>query len=515
MSKADYVVVGVGTAGGAMAKLLSDDMSTSVIALHNGANLTDDPTIALSKNSIKTVLDALIGPPFYENGLSVDDHIWAIANPGGGASSINAGAWARGTNQCFSKWEALAGPEWTVDRIIRTYKRLEDYKGVTTDIKARGYHGPIEVQQIAHPSKVSEKFTRAEIKATGFPFVLDYNDPDTPVGVSSQFQYTHSGPEGKYRVSSMNAFLNDKVITPDGQGVNGRKLQVLFDTFALRAIWSDTSGTKVVGVEYLQRGKQKSVCANKGVIVCAGLRSSVFLLQSGVGPESLLTSLNIPVKYANPNVGQHLVDQPRIAVFFTSNPLDFPKDRNAIFAQIAWLPSPTGAKDTRICRMATTNPIPGITIMVFDLVQATMKGSVSISSNDPQDPPVVDYNFVNPDDVATFLECLRAYLKPTAEILPTIDPTYNMIYPPLSIFDDPPALRAFVVDSIGSNVSPQCHCRMAPLDRGGVIDGMGKVYGVDGLYVADDSSLPTPMDGSPMATAYLMAANIARQIHPK
>ena len=109
------------------------------------------------------------------------------------------------------------------------FKQLETYKGETTNPAAKGYCGPIDVRQIPDPTPVALKFTEAVIDATGFPFVLDYNDPATPIGASSQFQYTQSGPNGELRVSSATAFLNETVMTPDGRGVKGRKLRVLFN----------------------------------------------------------------------------------------------------------------------------------------------------------------------------------------------------------------------------------------------------------------------------------------------
>ena len=117
---------------------------------------------------------------------------------------------------------------------MEIYKGLETYSGMTTDPEAHGYHGPISVRQPQHPTTVSETFTQAIIQATGLPFVLDYNDPNTPTGASTQLQYTQSAPNGTLRVSSATAFLNESVMTPEGVGVDGRKLRVLFNSTALR-----------------------------------------------------------------------------------------------------------------------------------------------------------------------------------------------------------------------------------------------------------------------------------------
>ncbi len=306
----DYVIVGVGTAGAVLAKKLSDDKKTKVVALHRGENLSDTRLIKLSKNAIFTVLAALFGsgdtptdmttideqvaqlkaltqeagvPFLYETGNSTpqpeafnQELLWVIPLPLGGGSSINAGAWCRQTNQVNRQWEAIAGPNWSVKRITEVYKELEDYDGRTTNRAARGFHGPIHVRQVP-PSKLSQKFARAIVEATGFSRVLDYNDPKTPIGVSPRVQITEDGVNGRLRVSSATAFLNEDVMTPDGFGVNGRKLRVLFDSFGLRTIWD---GKKAVGVEYIQDGEVKEIRAKKGVIVCCGLRSSPFLLHS-------------------------------------------------------------------------------------------------------------------------------------------------------------------------------------------------------------------------------------------
>ncbi|MES2121272.1 MAG: GMC family oxidoreductase N-terminal domain-containing protein, partial [Chlamydiota bacterium] len=229
-----------------------------------------------------------------------------LSLPEGGGSSVNAGAWCRGTNQLFSQWETIAGPEWSVNRILKIYKQLEDYSGKTNNKKARGENGPLGVIQ-NRKTPIAEVFTQAVIDATGFPFVLDYNDPNTPIGASPQIQLTRRGDQGFYRISSTTAFLNEHVVNSHGKGTHGRKLQIHLDSTALRVIWN---GNTAIGVSYLKNGKVKNVYAKKGVIVCAGLGSSPFLMHSGVGPAGVLTSLGIPVIYDNPNVGQGLADQP-------------------------------------------------------------------------------------------------------------------------------------------------------------------------------------------------------------
>ena len=114
--RADYVVVGIGTAGAVMAKELSDKYT--VIGLHEGANLTNDPLIKYTAGALITVPAGLFAPvPFlYDGGNMVPQiyaanqtPVWVEAKPLGGASSINAGAYCKGTTQGYSQWEEIAG----------------------------------------------------------------------------------------------------------------------------------------------------------------------------------------------------------------------------------------------------------------------------------------------------------------------------------------------------------------------------------------------------------------------
>jgi len=511
-NSADYIVVGVGTAGAVVAKRLSDDCNTSVIALHIGKDLTDDPLIKFSEGAVITVPAALVGPPLYENGETTpqsdaDNRLlpWAFAIPEGGASSVNAGAYCLGTKGLYAQWEAIAGPNWSVNRILRLFKKLETYVGKTTDPKARGRHGPLNVRQVPVPSQVGIKFTKAMVTATGVPQVLDYNVVNNYV--CSQVQYTQRGKRGQFRVNSVDAFLNEDVVTPNGKGVGKRKLRILFESTALRTIWE---GNKAIGVEYLNNGKIHKVFAKKGVVVCCGLMSSPFLLHSGIGSKALLESLGIPVVFDNPNVGQGLADQPGLRLFYSSNPFDTPDEFIGLFANIASLPRPGGDPNTREIRLASINVFPGLTLLTVDLLQPLSRGFVTINSADPLTAPIVNLGVLSsPDDLELYREALQIYVKNMNQQLQLADPSYHMLFPNPAVLDDPVMTIDFIKEYVGSNLHYQSHCRMAALDNGGVVDGNGQVYGASNLYIADDSIVPQCMDGSPMAFAYLIGANIA------
>lgn len=564
--QADYIVIGAGTAGATMAKMLTDDKHTSVLVLHNGKNLSQQPEIKYTKNAIFTVISTLFGPPFSTTGntppqINIDDRelTWVMGLPEGGTSAVNAGAWARGTDQVYSQWEAFGGPEWSTSIIEGVYKNLENYVGTTPDPSTRGVGGPLNIRQVPVPTPFSTKFTQAISTATGVPIIIDYNDPNTPIGADARLQYTQSGVDGRLRESSANAFLNNTVATSSGKGVNGRKLKIKLKSTALRVIWN---GNKAIGVEYFSDGKIKKAYANKGVIVCAGLYSSAFLMHSGIGSAEILEPLCIKVKYNNPNVGQALADQSLLIIAWATNPSDTPISldntckakensiagslanklntslfsslgkanlvellnaflcngsafpENSIFSQIAWLPAPASpSSNIRQVRFSSVNPFPGIAFTLVDLVQPLSRGNIFLKNANPFEPPVINGGiFSNPNDLNLYVQTFQTYVKQLNATLNQMDSTYRLIYPPLEIIDDADLLTAFIKEAVMSNQCWQSHCRMAPLRQGGVVDGMGKVYGVENLFVADDSIVPVAMDGTPMATAYLIAANISRML---
>ena len=545
--RADYVVVGVGTAGGLITGKLASDKNTSVIAIHSGNNFSDSFIIKYSQNMFFSVGESFLGIPpgfnpadynlpeptqsefaeliqlinsqvgkLYETGatttqVNADDRIlnWVIAKPAAGASAVNAGAWVRVSEQVLSTWEAVAGPAWSQARLTQAYKDMEVYQGKTANKNARGYHGPINVTQDPPPSILSGKFASATNLATGIPFVVDYNDPKTPLSVSTQMQSAHRGHNGFFRVSSVNAFL-EKIMKSNGQGKKGRNLRVNFNSTALRVIWE---GKKAVGVEYLQDGIIKSVYANKAIIVCAGLRSSPFLLHSGIGSAGLLNSLGIPVIYDNPNVGQGLIDQTPVTALFATNPRDSQAGTTTIFAQISNLPSPTGSPSGRQIRLAVVDGIPGLTPIIVDLLQPQSRGSITITSSNPLIQPVIDFGLLSdPDDLDLLTAAFQTYIKNINNQLQLLDPRYRLIFPDPAILDDTALVQDYIRAIAGTDFHYQGHCRMAPQNQGGVVNFQGRVYGVENLIIADNSIVPLPIDGSPMTSAYLIAWNIANML---
>lgn len=168
-----------------------------------------------------------------------------------------------------------------------------------------------------NPTTMAKKLVSAIEQATGFKEILDYNDPKTPLGPFTRWQLFQK-PNGQ-RESSSTAFLSSDIMTPDGRGVNGRKLRVLFKSTALRVLFSQK---RAVGVEFLKQGKCVCAYARKKVIISAGINSAQLLMLSGIGPANLLEKAGIPVVFDNPNVGKNLRNHTLNFAVFTTNTND-------------------------------------------------------------------------------------------------------------------------------------------------------------------------------------------------
>lgn len=514
----DYIVVGTGPAGAVIAKTLTDNKKTSVLVLEAGGNNDKDKPIRDS--TFAPELEERFFPQYFwqgegipQEGLDERSFEWTTGRLSGGGSSINGEQYVRPTSAVFRKWEKLLGPLWSPKQAIPRFKQLEKYNGKTTNPRVHGFKGRIDIRQApVHPTTMAKKLVSAIEQATGFKEILDYNNPKTPLGPFTRWQLFQK-PNGQ-RESSSTAFLSSDIMSPNGRGIKGRKLRVFYKSTALRVLFHRK---RALGVEFLKEGKRVRAYAHKKVIISVGINSAQLLMLSGIGPSKLLKEADIPVIFNNPNVGKGLRNHTLNFATFTTNPNDNslpPYDPNALYTGGAFLPNPMPGsnKNRRGVQLIGIGSDDKLVIAILFL-QPKSRGSIKIQSNDPLQIVLADEGFLdNPADLKAVKNIYRTYIKNIAAKLAAIDRSYRLVSPTLDIINDDAKLEAFIKQNFDHNHHQQGALRMAPLNKGGVVDNRGRVHGVNDLIVADDSIIPFTVDGNTSAPAYLIGFTIAQEL---
>jgi choline dehydrogenase len=514
----DYIVIGTGPAGAAIAKTLTDDKKTSLLLLEAGENNDHDKLIRNS--TFAPELEEKFSPQYFWQGEGVpqtnlNDRMfeWTTGRLSGGGSSINGEQYVRPTTPVLREWMKLLGPLWSPEQTIDHFKKMERYNGKTNNPDVHGFHGRVDIRQApVHPTAMARKLVKAMEQATEFPEILDYNDPKTPLGPFTRWQL-YQNPNGQ-RESSSTAFLSADIVSPNGQGVNGRKLQVAYKSTALRVIFTDQRAT---GVEFLKEGKCVRLHAKQKVIISAGINSAQLLMLSGIGPAKMLREAGVPIVFDNPNVGKNLNNHTLNTAVFTANPKDRPlpaKDLNALYTGGAFLPDPTrGAdKNRRAVQLIGIGSTANLAIVILYL-KPRSRGSIKLQNKDPLKIVLADEGFLDhPADMEAVKNIYKIYITDIAVKLNAIDPTYQLISPSPEIINNDTKLESFIKDNFGHNHHQQGEIRMAPLSKGGVVDHQGRVHGVKDLIVADASLIPFTVDGNTSAATYLIGLTIAQQL---
>lgn len=514
----DYIVVGTGPAGAVIAKTLTDDKMTSVLVLEAGENNDRDKPIRDS--TFAPDLEENFFPEYFWQGEGVPQQEvndrsfeWTTGRLAGGGSSINGEQYVRPTTDVFKEWEKLLGSLWSPQQAIKRFKKLENFNGKTKSPDIHGFNGRINIRQAPKaPPTLTKKLVSAIEQATNFKTILDYNDLKTPLGPFTRWQLFQN-PNGQ-RESASTAFLSSDIMTPQGLGINGRKLRVFFKSTALRILFNQNVA---VGIEFLKKGKVKRAFARKKVILSAGINSAQLLMLSGIGSSKDLKDAGIPVIFDNPNVGKNLTNHTLNSAVFTVNRDDLPellKDPNALYTGGAFLPDPlsSGSQTRRSVQLIGTVSEGKLAIIILYL-RPKSRGSIQIQNNDPLKIVLADEGFLsNGDDLEAVKNIYKIYIKNIASELSAIDSAYQLTSPTMDIIDNDTELEEFIKENFGHNHHQQGSLRMAPINQGGVVDRYGRVHGVHKLIVADDSIIPFTVDGNTSAPAYLIGYTIAKHL---
>lgn len=508
----DYIIIGSGPAGAIMAKTLTDHPGISVLLLEAGDNNMDELPIRTPSTQTWRWFPNYFWQGRTKHQENADNQLfnWSTGRTLGGGTSVNFEQYVRPTREYMREWMRFSGVIWSPERADSFFTIMENFNGKTNSPYSHGYSGPVNIRQApVNVPEVTRKLVSAISTTTGYPIILDYNDPATPLGAFYQWQL-YQKPDGQ-RESAASAYLSEDIITPEGTGVNGRGLTVLLRATALRILINDNR--EAYGVEFLREGYSMTAYANRKVVLTAGINSAQLLMLSGIGPSDVLEAANIPVIFDSPGVGSNLSNHTINTAEFSVNQVDLTEaatDSSSLYTGGAFLPVPDyQASLQRGIQMYARIEEGRLRLTIIDL-KPKSRGRIILQNNDPLKIVLADYGALTDEaDLTRLMTIFRYQLIPIAEALLQIDPSYQLISPPLEICYNDSLLEDFIRSNISYTYHAQSFNRMAPFDEGGVVDQLGNVYGVSHLAIADTSILPFSVDCNTSSVAYFTGHTVA------
>ncbi|TIN08837.1 choline dehydrogenase [Mesorhizobium sp.] len=526
MLEADFVIIGAGSAGSAIAYRLSEDGKYSVIVIEFGGS-DIGPLIQMP-----SALSIPLNMSLYDWGFASEPepHLGGrvLATPRGkvigGSSSINGMVYVRGHARDFDHWAEQGAAGWGFADVLPYFKRMEDANGGENGW--RGHGGPLTVQRGSRTNPLYGAFVEAGRQA-GFELTDDYN------GAKQEgFGPMEQTIRGGRRWSAASAYLRPAL---------RRKNVSLVKGFARRVIIENQRAT---GVEIEVRRRIQVIKARREVIVAASsINSPKILMLSGIGPAQHLREYGIPVVAERPGVGRNLQDHMELYIQqestqpITLNSVLNPFSKALIGAQWLFFKSGLGATNhfeaAAFVRSRAGVDYPDIQYHFIPAavrydgkaaakahgfqahvgpMRSKSRGSVTLRSPDPGSKPVIRFNYMShPDDWIEFRHCIRL----TREIFgqSAFDAYRGKEISPGSHVQSDDDLDAFIRDHAESAYHPCGTCKMGRKDDPmSVVDPQCRVIGVDGLRIADSSIFPRVTNGNLNAPSIMTGEKAADHI---
>ncbi|MEM9093357.1 MAG: choline dehydrogenase [Pseudomonadota bacterium] len=512
--EADFVIVGSGSAGSAMAARLSEDAAHSVLVLEYGGTdwgpLIQMPGALSYPMNMKRYDWGYVSEP--EPHLGGRQLACPRGKVIGGSSSINGMVYVRGHARDFDHWSESGADGWAYADVLPYFLRMENWndRGLGGDPDWRGKDGPLHVTRGKRDNPLVHAFVEAG-KQAGFELTADYNG-EKQEGFSPMEQTTYRGQ----RWSAANAYLKPAL---------KRSNLDLVRCLVRKIVIEDG---RAVGVEVERGGALETVRARKEVIIAASsINSPKLLMLSGVGPAAHLAENGIDVVADRPGVGQNLQDHLELYIQQASTqPITLYKYWNLpgkawVGAQWLFTRSGPGASNqfesAAFLRSKPGVEYPDIQYHFLPIavrydgqaaaeghgyqahvgpMRSPSRGSVTLRSADPKDPPKILFNYMShEDDWADFRHCIRL----TREIFgqAAFDPYRGKEIQPGADVQSDDALNDFIREHVESAYHPCGTCKIGRRDDAmAVVDPECRVIGVDALRVADSSIFPRIPNGN-------------------
>jgi choline dehydrogenase len=528
----DYVIVGAGSAGSALASRLTEDGKNTVLLLEAGAAshplswvpvsfglFIDHPGVNWRFSSVPEENTANRRIPVPRGKLL------------GGSSAINGLVFVRGQPLDYDSWAQMGNRGWSFSDLLPIFKRMETFEGGSGD--HRGREGPLRVSEVPDQNPLYEALFAAG-EEIGFPRNPDYN------GVSQEgVCKTQTTISRGQRMSAARCYLEP--------AKHRENLRIITDVMVQKVL---LEGKRAVGVEYRHAGGRIKVRAGREVVLAAGGIASPQLLElSGIGNPDVLKAQGVAVMHRLDGVGENLRDhlnariqwsltvpgvsynerlrglgKVREALRYMANRggflslpsaplLAFLKTRPELDEpdiQCHLVPySIKSAKRREMQREA------GFTTACYQLRPESL-GSVHIASPDPKEQPAILFNFLSdPIDQRTMVDGMRLLRRlGQAKALDGLRGEELSPGPDIETDDQ---ILTWIRENAETAYHPIGTCRMGPAGGLTVVDERLRVHGIEGLRVADASIMPTMISGNTNGPAIMIgekAADLIREDRP-